>query len=265
MKELEGYHEAIVGPSGHTCRGTLVDAIISRRRLVLICYDCLTYWHTGKIDGVGHVSMADLVKSSDQLYQIPQYKRYRLMHELRDAETERMYKAYRRGESLSEIAARYEVTRQSVFERFKRRGYKLRPTHPHLHDKIEWNGNEYTPAAAKGYYRRTREPRTMLHYDIWEFHNGPVPDGHQIGHKDGNKENNDITNLVCLPAADLTRFYHPQMETETRYCLGCGAKLVRKTRPNGSVEGPAALLRRQYCNRQCAKHRFAEQQYEEAA
>lgn len=34
---------------------------------------------------------------------------------------------------------------------------------------------------------------------MWEFYNGPIPAGYEIHHKDHNPENNDISNLECLP------------------------------------------------------------------
>ena len=38
-----------------------------------------------------------------------------------------------------------------------------------------------------------------LHRDVWIFHKGPIPKGHQIHHIDGNTANNEILNLECLP------------------------------------------------------------------
>lgn len=39
----------------------------------------------------------------------------------------------------------------------------------------------------------------MKHIIIWEQHNGPVPKGHKIVFKDGNRSNFDINNLACVP------------------------------------------------------------------
>jgi predicted nucleic acid-binding Zn ribbon protein len=41
----------------------------------------------------------------------------------------------------------------------------------------------------------------MLHRDIWKFHNGEIPEGHHIHHEDGDFNNNEISNLVCLSSA----------------------------------------------------------------
>lgn len=40
--------------------------------------------------------------------------------------------------------------------------------------------------------------RKRLHVYVWESLNGPVPEGHQIHHKDFDKNNNEPENLVCL-------------------------------------------------------------------
>jgi hypothetical protein len=37
-----------------------------------------------------------------------------------------------------------------------------------------------------------------LHVRTWEDHNGHVPAGHHVHHKDGNPSNNAIDNLECL-------------------------------------------------------------------
>src|SRR5882724_5029715 len=38
----------------------------------------------------------------------------------------------------------------------------------------------------------------IYHRDLWEKHNGPIPDGFYIHHKDKNPFNNDISNYECL-------------------------------------------------------------------
>lgn len=41
----------------------------------------------------------------------------------------------------------------------------------------------------------------LKHHVIWEQHNGPIPDGHAIRFKDGDKYNIVIDNLICVPLA----------------------------------------------------------------
>lgn len=37
-----------------------------------------------------------------------------------------------------------------------------------------------------------------LHRTVWEYHNGDIPKGYHVHHKDGNRCNNDIANLVLM-------------------------------------------------------------------
>lgn len=47
----------------------------------------------------------------------------------------------------------------------------------------------------------------FLHRLIWEKHNGEIPKGYQIHHIDGNKLNNDISNLQLISAEEHTRLH----------------------------------------------------------
>lgn len=49
--------------------------------------------------------------------------------------------------------------------------------------------------------------RTFIHRLVWEKYNGEIPDGYQIHHIDGNKLNNDISNLQLLSAEEHTRLH----------------------------------------------------------
>jgi hypothetical protein len=40
-----------------------------------------------------------------------------------------------------------------------------------------------------------------LHQEVWKAHNGPIPDGFHVHHKDGDAANNDISNLECISSA----------------------------------------------------------------
>lgn len=54
------------------------------------------------------------------------------------------------------------------------------------------------------YYKlKIAEPNkwVMLHRHIWEQHNGPIPTGHIVTFKDGNRHNCDISNLVLTSRA----------------------------------------------------------------
>lgn len=66
---------------------------------------------------------------------------------------------------------------------------------------IIFDNQKFTLDEKTGYYLKSTKPRKRLHIYIWEYYNGPVPKGHQIHHKDFNKNNNDISNLECIPRA----------------------------------------------------------------
>ena len=76
------------------------------------------------------------------------------------------------------------MPQQTVF--LGRKYYRYPESNRRCHQKY------YTRAGGKG----------LLHRDIWEHHNGPIPEGHHVHHRDGNTDNNDVSNLECLPGAE---------------------------------------------------------------
>ena len=123
-----------------------------------------------------------------------------------------MYAYYCTGKSLSEVAALYGGTRQSIFDVFKTRGLKLRPRHPQLHEKIVYAGRAYTPGKS-GYYRATEGDRKMLHHQMWEDAHGPIPEGFQVMFKNADHTDLRLDNMECHPIAAVTR-YHQQRVRE---------------------------------------------------
>lgn len=53
-----------------------------------------------------------------------------------------------------------------------------------------------------GHGDHVKRGRTSLHRDVWTFANGPISDGHDVDHKDGNPLNNAIDNLQLLTEAE---------------------------------------------------------------
>lgn len=51
-----------------------------------------------------------------------------------------------------------------------------------------------------GHYWQRRGKR--LHRVVWEHHHGPIPKGHHVHHIDGDRSNNDIFNLECVPGGE---------------------------------------------------------------
>lgn len=118
--------------------------------------------------------------------------------------TKTMYGLYTSGLSLAEVGKVFGVTRQSVYDRFKKQHLKLRP----LKKKpfIIAFGYKFT-INSDGYYECTTVDRLMLHNLVWENKNGKIPFGYQIHHIDFNKINNDISNLQLVTPEEHTKIH----------------------------------------------------------
>lgn len=128
--ELDGYTEATAGPSSHTCGCRLVDATISCRRIILVCFDCQTYWHTGMFEGNLKASRIALARAADNLYRLPAIERRKYVREAK-AEGRRIaeraiIRGFRRGKELAEIAESVDLPRQAVYRVLWTSGYRLR-------------------------------------------------------------------------------------------------------------------------------------------
>ena len=63
-------------------------------------------------------------------------------------------------------------------------------------DIIVFNGYKFRLSG--NYYRKSswnQKGPSNLHRAVWEFYNGPIPEGYEIHHKDENGLNNEIDNL----------------------------------------------------------------------
>ena len=61
----------------------------------------------------------------------------------------------------------------------------------------KFNGESYYYCGS--YFQRKGK---RLHRAVWEFHNGEIPNGYHIHHKDENRHNNDINNLELVYKSD---------------------------------------------------------------
>lgn len=78
---------------------------------------------------------------------------------------------------------------------------------PAKHPILEFDGKRFYRKPS-GYYKLQHAAGgDYMHRYVWEFHNGPIPDGHQVHHRDENKGNNAIGNLELLTAGDHQRFH----------------------------------------------------------
>lgn len=170
-----------------------------------------------------------------------------------------MYADYQQGKSLAEVGEAFNVTRQCVYKIFAIRGLKMR--RKTRLPAVQFNGRTYSATGRGGYYRQTDGKRGLMHRHVWEFYNGPIPDGWDIHHIDECKANNAIGNLECLPKSEHTRLYSPHNNKFTRgqkrrshpvkTCVHCGTRLTPKIRPSGTAESPAEMQARNFCGYLC--------------
>lgn len=69
---------------------------------------------------------------------------------------------------------------------------------------FEFNGERYYKKPP-GYYKMQWGP--YLHRSVWEFHNGPIPEGYVVHHIDGERDHNDLENLQCMPSGEHGRMH----------------------------------------------------------
>lgn len=65
---------------------------------------------------------------------------------------------------------------------------------------IEFDGIRWYPDK-RGYWLghpKGKKSPCRLHQYVWEYYNGPIPDGYHVHHKDFNPDNNDIENLELI-------------------------------------------------------------------
>ena len=68
----------------------------------------------------------------------------------------------------------------------------------------------------EGTYYRCAKLKKRMHIFVWEYYNGPIPKGYEIHHKDLNKANNDISNLVLLTVSEHRKLHASLLTDEQR-------------------------------------------------
>lgn len=99
----------------------------------------------------------------------------------------------------------------------------------------------------KGYWARQGK---TLQAAVWEFHHGTIPDGYEIHHVDGDRNNNAIENLQCLTIPEHHQI-HAEARLKERTCSYCGKKYKAK-RADGKFCTPdcrQAWLKARRCRR----------------
>jgi hypothetical protein len=178
----------------------------------------------------------------------------------KDEKARMLFEWYQKGYSLNQLVERFGGSSSAIRSLFISHGLELRHKQPA--PALEFNGEPYR--LDSGYYQSAnrRGPKSRLHQVVWTFHNGQIPPGHVIHHKDGNRANNDISNLECITRSEHSKRHAPLHKTIERHCVYCGKLLVRKVtvRPSRRfptevhTECPCVFNQRKYCDVQCKRN-----------
>ena len=57
-------------------------------------------------------------------------------------------------------------------------------------------------------YKNRKKIFVMSHRMIWQLHNGLIPSGNVVHHRDGNKTNNKLNNLECIVRSEHSRMHY---------------------------------------------------------
>lgn len=75
---------------------------------------------------------------------------------------------------------------------------------------------EFGNASFYGGYYSINSSKQLLHRAIWEKFHGPIPEGYNVHHIDGNKLNNDISNLELIHHNKHAQLHGQNMSDETK-------------------------------------------------
>jgi len=104
-----------------------------------------------------------------------------------------------------------------------------------------FNSIKFIQQGKNGYYKNQKLGISMHRY-VWEFYNGKIPKGYEIHHIDGNKSNNDISNLQCLFANEHKKLHGRNLTDEQREW--------RRTNINENVRPKAIEWHKSECGKQ---------------
>ncbi|WP_193064898.1 HNH endonuclease signature motif containing protein [Oceanobacillus oncorhynchi] len=79
------------------------------------------------------------------------------------------------------------------------------------------DGYKFREDTDTGYYLSTKKigsSRKRLHVYMWVKYNGEVPKGYQIHHKDEDKNNNEIENLICMTKKEHLKWHSENISPE---------------------------------------------------
>ena len=109
-----------------------------------------------------------------------------------------------KGKRIEEFMSKEGIERSSR-TRFQP-GQLPHNTQPVGHERVSKDGYIYIKVSMT-------EKMVLKHRYIWEQANGPVPDGHCVAFRDGNRQNCDLSNLYLISREEAAR---EQIKNETK-------------------------------------------------
>ena len=131
-----------------------------------------------------------------------------------DLPVDELVRRYEAGEGTQILARAYGVDQMTVWHRLHAAGVKMRnPGRPKGRHK-RGGSLHVTGSGYLGTYNRERK-QCYIHRACWEAHNGPIPDGHVVHHRNKDHADHRIENLTCMTHGEHMRLHKsPQVPKE---------------------------------------------------
>lgn len=79
-----------------------------------------------------------------------------------------------------------------------------------------FNGIRFTIGPGRRYFSNSAVKPKSMHQYVWTYYNGTIPKGYDVHHVDGDRYNNDISNLQLLERSEHKKLHGRQLTQEQR-------------------------------------------------